>query len=79
MAAMIGLQLRWPIVGSARMPFLVRTGSVQSAAGSEEDMLVRYTERFFAATLRSHDLREMPQLTAAVCDPIASRCRFAAR
>ena len=68
MAAMIGLQLRWPddfqdlqdaVLGADADPF-------KALLGSEEDMLVRYTKRFFAGNPGNHDLREMLQLTAVV-------------
>jgi hypothetical protein len=68
MAAMIGLQLRWPdryqglqddILAADSEPF-------SSLMQSEDEMLIRYAERFFAGNPPNHTLREILQLTAVV-------------
>jgi len=68
MAAMIGLQLRWPdqyqdlqndILVADPNPF-------ESLEQSGDEMLVRYVKRFFSENPPNHTLREILQLTAVV-------------
>jgi KAP family P-loop domain len=68
MAAMIGLQLRWPdhyqdlqdaILAEDENPF-------DPLARNDDDALIRYSARFFSATPANEVLRQMLQFTAVV-------------
>jgi hypothetical protein len=68
MAAMIGLQLRWPDQYQDLQDVILATDSdpFQSLTKSDDAVLARYAERFFSADPPNHVLRQILQLTAVV-------------